>query len=350
MRTSTGLSRRIALALVSIALAGAGLEFALRLLGAGPVAVNPDQRSLWAYHPHLGWTNRAGHRGVFDNGQFRVHVAINALGLRGPEVTAQKPASTRRVLVIGDSFAWGFGVEYEEIFGTRLAADLPNTDVINGGVSGYSTDQALLWLRTEGRRYEHDVVVYVLSGNDDFMNHMQLAYWIYYKPSFRLNREGDLVLQGVPVLRSSASERFRHALRSRSAIAKAIEVAIAGGEASFVYLADSQPDPRDPHRLTVALVDAMREEASRAGASFVVVANSQFWFSPSGSHARLIGELRSAGHDVIDVESEPGWEPEKMQIPGDGHWNAMGHDFVAGLVGDWLRSNAKVSPKPRQIE
>ena len=219
MRTSTGLSRRIALALVSIALAGAGLEFALRLLGAGPVAANPDQRSLWAYHPHLGWTNRVGHRGVFDNGHFRVHVAINALGLRGPEVTAPKPPSTRRVLVIGDSFAWGFGVEYEEIFGTRLAADLPNTDVINGGVSGYSTDQALLWLRTEGRRYEHDVVVYVLSGNDDIMNHMQLAYWIYYKPSFRLTGEGNLVLQGVPVLRSSASDRFRHALRSRSAIA-----------------------------------------------------------------------------------------------------------------------------------
>jgi lysophospholipase L1-like esterase len=347
MRTSTGLSRRIALASISIAVAVAGLEAALRLLGAGPVAVNPDQGNIWTYHSQLGWTHRPGHRGVLDNDHFRIHVEINSQGLRGPEVAIQKPEPSRRVLVIGDSFAWGFGVEYEEIFATRLEAELPNTQVINGGVSGYSTDQALLWLRTEGRRYRHDVVIYVLSGNDDIMNHMQLAYWVYYKPTFALNREGDLRLRGVPVLRSSSGARFRHALRSRSAIAKAIEVALVGREASFVYLADSQPDPRDPHRLTVALVDAMREEAARAGASFVVVANSQFWFSPSGSHARLIDELRSAGHEVIDVEFEPGWEAEQMQIPGDGHWNAKGHEFVAGLVGEWLRSSPKDSPKTR---
>ncbi len=80
----------------------------------------------------------------------------------------------------------------------------------------------------------------------------------------------------------------------------------------------------------------MSEEAGRNGARFVVVANSQFWFSPSGSPGQLIDDLRAAGHDVIDVESHQGWEAEEMRIPGDGHWNAKGHAFVARLLEEWI--------------
>ena len=331
-----GRAGRIALAAASFAIAGVALEVALRLLGAGPVPVNPDQRSLWAYHPKLGWTSRAGYEGTFDNGFFSVHVAINSRGLRGDEVSLQKPVGVRRVLVVGDSFGWGFGVEQEDTFGARLERALPDTEVINGAVSGYSTDQVLLWLRLEGRQYAPDVVVYALSGNDDIMNHMQVAYWTYYKPTYGLDRHAGLLLQGVPVPKAGLSDRLRHSLRSRSAVAKALEIALLGHEASFVYLADSYPDPSDPHRLTVALVNALRSEAHRAGASLVVVANSQFWFSPSGSYERLVAELRRASHDVVDVESRPGWEPTAMQIPGDGHWNARGHAFVARLLAERL--------------
>ena len=209
MTTWGGRAGRIALAAASFAMAGVALEVALRLLGAGPVPVNPDQRSLWAHHPKLGWTSRAGYEGTFDNGFFSVHVAINSRGLRGDEVSLQKPVGVRRVLVVGDSFGWGFGVEQEDTFGARLERALPDTEVINGAVSGYSTDQVLLWLRLEGRQYAPDVVVYALSGNDDIMNHMQVAYWTYYKPSYGLDRHAGLLLQGVPVPKAGLSERLR---------------------------------------------------------------------------------------------------------------------------------------------
>jgi hypothetical protein len=81
----------------------------------------------------------------------------------------------------------------------------------------------------------------------------------------------------------------------------------------------------------------MRAEARRAGASFLVAAISQFWSSPYGSYSRLVSELRSAGHDVIDVVAEPGWDAKAMLIPGDGHWNTRGNAFVAGLLADRLR-------------
>lgn len=345
MTTRSGRAARIALLAASVLVAGVAVEGTLRLLGAGPVAVHPDQRSLWVHHPQLGWITRAGYEGTFETDFFSVDVAINSRGLRGDEVSLRKPEGVRRVLVVGDSFAWGFGVEKEDTFAEQLARAIPATEVINGAVSGYSTDQALLWLRLEGSQYEPDVVVYALSGNDDIMNHMQVAYWTYYKPSYRLDRRAGLLLQGVPVPRAGFSERLRHALRSRSAIARALEIAVLGHEAAFVYLADSYPDPSDPHRLTVALVAALRAEAHRTGALFVVVANSQFWFSPSGSYDRLVDELRKAGHDVVDVESLPGWDSAAMQIPGDGHWNARGHEFVTGLLAQRLGTEAGAAPK-----
>lgn len=329
MTRGADLGRNIALAFASIVFAAGLCELGLRLAGGEPVAVNPDQRHFWVHHPTLGWANRPGASGVFDNGYFRVHVAINSRGLRGPEVPLARPDDVRRVVVVGDSFAWGFGVEEDETFAARLESSLPALQVINGAVSGYSNDQELLWLRDEGIRYQPQLVVASLSGNDDIMNHMGRTYWVYYKPSFWLDARGRLVLQGVPVPLASPSERLRHALRSRSALARVIESAVLGHEADYVNPSRDLPDPEDPHRLTLALLEAMSAAARRQGADFLIVANSQFWFSPSGSYERLLAELRAVGLDVVDVEALPGWEPEAMQILGDGHWNARGHDFVA---------------------
>jgi len=35
---------------------------------------------------------------------------------------------------------------------------------------------------------------------------------------------------------------------------------------------------------------------------------------------------------VLDVETLPGFSTEAMVIPGDGHWNSAGHEFVAEQI------------------
>ena len=328
-RTRGTLWPRLGLAAAAAAIGLAVAELVLRGLGVAPVAVNPDQRSLWQYHERLGWWSLPSHQTLLDYGSFRADVRTNTQGLRGPERPIEKPPGVRRVLLLGDSFAWGFGVGQDDMLASQLEDRLPNTEVVNGGVSGYSTDQSLLWLREHGLAYAPDDIVLVMAGNDDIMNHMQLAYWVYYKPTYQLADDGRLRLRGVPVPRTGWRRRWTHSLRSRSALAKAIEVAWSGREAAFVYLADALPDPADPHRLTRALVSAIRAEAERTGASFRVVADPAFWFSPQGSHPRLVEELRAAGHEVLDMAVAPGFDHEAMRIPGDGHWNAAGHRYVA---------------------
>ncbi len=323
----------VALLCVSVALGLGAVELGARAVGIRPLHVNPEQRHFWRHDPELGWHHRPNQEGSFQTEQFRVHVSINSRGLRDRDYPYEKPPGVRRVVAIGDSFLWGFGVEQDEILTERLERSLPALQVINGGVSGYSTDQALLWLRREGLRYSPAVVVYVLSGNDDVMNHTNRVYWIYDKPRFRLRENGAPALEGVPVPWPSRAARARHWLRSHSAVVYRVETSSLL-RATLPWLATQphgpvDPDPADPHRLTVALVGAMRDAAHSVGAQLVLVSNSTYWFSPRGSYARLVAELRAAGHLVLDVESLPRWDCASMVVQGDGHWNARGHAFVA---------------------
>ena len=58
-------------------------------------------------------------RGYFDD-RNGVEMAVNKLGLRGPEVAQEKPAGTLRLLGLGDSFTFGVGVGEEHTFLRRL--------------------------------------------------------------------------------------------------------------------------------------------------------------------------------------------------------------------------------------
>ena len=68
-------------------------------------------------------------------------VSINAIGLRAPEFTFA-PAK-KRMLVVGDSITFGFGVAENEAYPKLLEAALPGWEVWNAGVGNYNTEQEL---------------------------------------------------------------------------------------------------------------------------------------------------------------------------------------------------------------
>jgi hypothetical protein len=49
--------------------------------------------------------------------------------------------------------------------------------------------------------------------------------------------------------------------------------------------------------------------------------------------------LRAEGFLVLDVESMPGFDPQVMLIPDDGHWNQSGHTFLAEKMKKFIESN-----------
>ena len=54
--------------------------------------------------------------------EFDVRYAINSLGMREREVPRDKPAGTHRILMLGDSFTEGNGVEVGDAFPAQIQA------------------------------------------------------------------------------------------------------------------------------------------------------------------------------------------------------------------------------------
>ncbi|MCX7670732.1 MAG: GDSL-type esterase/lipase family protein, partial [Anaerolineae bacterium] len=86
-------------------------------------------------------------------------------------------AGVWRILLLGDSYVEGLRVPLEQTFGKVLEARLNagasaslRYEVINAGVSGWGTDQQLLWWRAEGIKYRPDLVVLAFFPGNDFQN------------------------------------------------------------------------------------------------------------------------------------------------------------------------------------
>ena len=323
-------------------------EIALRLIGLNPLYVSPERDRFWKYDSLLGWAHQPGQEGIFETPQFRTVVRINANGLRDRRHSYERQNDIKRILVLGDSFAWGYGVEESERF-SQLLEEALGVEVINAGVSGYSTDQELLWYRNEGIKYETDLVIVVVAGNDVGDNDRQLVNTIYYKPKFVIE-EGQLVPIGYPVPKTSPQGRFIYSLSQRSALAYflvqryfdllsvygvlRVNAVNAGASAS------STPSDNHAFELTIALLDEIRATAESKKAGFLVVATDRWWNAPSGAtYPDFIRKLATEGFLVLDAEAMPGFDPAEMLIPDDGHWSREGHEFVAEKIKSLIESS-----------
>jgi hypothetical protein len=302
-------------------------EAILRVFGRGPLRVNPVPGSFWRHDRLLGWSNSPGADGVFDHPRFRINVHINSKGLRDREYAYERSPGTRRILVIGDSFVWGYGVEQHETFPKVLEALLPRVDVINAGVAGYGTDQELLWLRSEGVRYRPDLVILVMCGNDDDENNSDLVYNVYHKPRFRQADHGEPLLTGVPVPLPSRALRLKHWILTHSALAFQLKSTII--DPLRYQRHQREAVPAKGLGLTLALVDGIARVVRDIDARLVVVTTVRYAPSAEFPYDELVDGVRRQGIPVLDTERSPGYRADTMLIPGDAHWNPAGHRFVA---------------------
>jgi len=180
---------RTAATAVSLSVALLGCEALLRLVplrglpqAHAEVIGDPGQEvhpaGLYVLHPTVGWTLTPGFDGRFRKGEFDIAVSANAQGLRAGPI-GPKPSGTYRVLGLGDSFAFGWGVEAHEAFLAVLearlnaSADGRTYEVINAGVPGFGTYEALRLLEAHGLAYEPDLVVLAFYEGNDFQNNRE---------------------------------------------------------------------------------------------------------------------------------------------------------------------------------
>lgn len=92
------------------------------------------------------------------------HPEISSQGLRDKEYPTKKVK--QRILVLGDSLVFGEGVSKDMTFPKVLEKRLPQVDVINAGVMGYTPYNALHFYLEELRAFKPDMVLVAFCYND----------------------------------------------------------------------------------------------------------------------------------------------------------------------------------------
>lgn len=260
--------------------------------------LSPTSHPGYVQHDdELGWRYRPASRARHVSDEFDVAIEINPQGFRG----APWPARDSRplVLVLGDSFAFGWGVEEPQSVAGQLRSAHPEWDVRNVGVSGYGTDQQWLLLARLNAELQPDAVVCIYCDNDRMECASNSAYG-RMKPRFAL-QDGQLVLTDRPGAESWLDAnclllRAVHKLRWQAGVR-----------------------PLADWSLLHALFRAMRDAI--APARLVLVGNDDL----------LAESARELGVTILDTRTALDGK-HTYHFARDRHWTAAGHRRVAESV------------------
>ena len=337
--------RRLALILGGILFAALLVELLLRTVYTIPEVANP----LYSFHqsdPALGWSCKPNVRMRFRRPDFDAEIAQGPDGWRRPE-PAPPSNPSRRVLFLGDSFTWGWGVSQGELFTDRLQQRLPDTAVYNRGVNGFGTSQEYLLLQQELARHKYDAVALMFFQNDvgDNVNPKRGR-----RPLFAL--EGDrLVPRNQPPKRlMNPVVRF---FKDHSRLYQLLDFRISLVVRSLDDDREVTPHPEktqvDYHDLpgatvTMRLLREMRRLARDHGSEFVIVylphhgeiagLTSSYPYIEA-VHAMIRDVAATDGIPLVDLTEPFRQQAQRGRVvvyPHDEHWTPEGHRLAADVL------------------
>jgi len=271
------------------------VELLLRVIGF-------SYPNFYTFDKNVGRTHSSNSKGWY-NVEGKAYIKINSDGLRDREHLKLKPPNTVRIAILGDSYAEAFQIPIKNTFWAVMEKMLndckvfgtKNVEVINFGVSGYGTGQALLKLRNHVWDYSPDIVLLAFfTGNDIINNSRELARY-KFTPFFYL-KEDRLVLDKSAINTFSYKRRailrqtLSHYSRTFQLIFKLkplkklnefmldkklsdydTKQGVEAGIDENVYLNPINKDWEEAWKITEALLVKMRDEVQERQARFLVV-------------------------------------------------------------------------------
>lgn len=156
---------------VSLALSLAVAEVFVRVTRPQPrLVIEPG--GFYIPDPPGSYRLSPGYRGkIYNRAEYSNDIRINEAGLRGSEIGTSKEEEILRVLIVGDSFVFGVGVEDTETFTALLPESLAEegfvAEGLNAGIPAFGVPDAESWFRRHGADLDPDVVVLaIFLGND----------------------------------------------------------------------------------------------------------------------------------------------------------------------------------------
>ncbi len=315
----------IAIAIVAALALGLG-EGITRLAGVRTFAIKiaGGEYVGWAKpDPALGWRNNPGVHPA-DEGPHEV-MTILPDGSR----LSGAPGAGATVLIVGCSYAEGYGVRDDEAFAARLQQQFPQLRMRNFAVPGYGTYQSLLTLRDliERQGVRPALVIYgflPFHAERNVLTYSMLEAFRAFggerfsPPHVELSAGGlraypPFVVHDWPLEERSALVTLLH--RSE------LRLRLAGREAQEVQVTDM-------------LLAQMKTLVEAAQARLLV---ATLWDGGSPSYPKISADMRKAGIEQLDVTYK-GEEkrPEKILVGGNGHPGAIIHAWWADRLARWM--------------
>lgn len=342
---------------IGFALVAMGFSLVLALLAGELLArIVAPQREIprwFVVDKDYGYFHRRNFKQVYQYQASDVTwlARFNELGLRGPAYGGPR-AGERRVLCLGDSFTFGYGLDEEKIFPTKLERQLNaqgggNWRVINAGVGGWGALQETKYARAHFDLFRPDVVVLTVCDND--ANDDRL---------FSQGRSSGL-LPGFP------GKRW---LRDHSNLYRILYAAVADRLYTKALDRRDELPARDPGLRPAAM------ETDPAVLEKIYTSHRALWattleaiesfrrdylaFNPEGLLLVQMAQpyrvdlhflLKSLdnGRDLFFIDMLPdAWRIGEANwlLPYDPHWTEDVHDLSAGYLAEAIRRHAEPAP------
>ena len=343
-------------------------EIGVRLFVPQPLLRDPD---AFVPDPRLGARLKPGFDDRVVTTEFSSTWTINEDGHRGPRAG---PKDQRyRIVALGDSFTFGYGVEAEEAWPARLQALLSEkggagVEVINLGVGGYGTFEEARSLEDERGRLSPDLAIIAFYvGNDPFDNRR-------WYPPVPITVPGEAP---IPAAMPDATERLKRWLGGRLQLYNMLstrgdELLVRSGLRRLTYPFEIDVLREPPPASVAAAWDAthaafrLLTHLQESGLAIRVVlipmkhqVDDVFWQRLLEQYDRLggPGSLRALDRDrpqrIVDdllldarldafdllpgLRQEARGASEPLYWARDQHWTAAGHAAAARLIAARLR-------------
>ncbi len=255
-----------------------------------------------------------------------VWIRTNSFGMRDTEPVPIEDDSVSRIVVLGDSFTFGFRVDgessYPSVLERRLneGATEKRVEVLNLGVSGYNTQDEAIVLEHKGLPWRPDLVILGYVLNDPETDPVQPLTSHFQEPA---------VWQRSNLARLVA--KVKHGL----------EVRLWGGGDYYRYL---HSEGREKWKSVVSGLDDIRTLTEDQQIPVLVVIfpekpHKNWSDYPYADLHRQIAEIaHEKGFSVIDLLDRFSDYPARdMRVRrGDPHPSPLGHEVAAEAIYDWI--------------
>lgn len=245
-------------------------------------------------------------------------LVTNSLGLRGPEL--EEPKQRPRILVLGDSFTFGFGLLEGEPFAAVLQEELDGDwEVVNAGVNGYGIPEIAAQFERLVDRVQPDVVIvtFVMNDLDDCRIFIEEGAYCRYPTLEELPAEGRFVssvnVQRIGQLAGYRGEEFSTFVHGNSGFANFLPLGL-GPTAKSRWMTY-----RDHLR-------RIQDGAAARGARTLMFS---FHHAGNGAHVGLFASCNSVGMPLYTVDAEMDLGSKDHRLAWDPHPNARANQRFA---------------------